>query len=91
MILKILILTACNCFWFWYLATTKERLDEESKMRRLRLNRRRDTTPGVVRSDTLKMVDVDECADELATWCNKCGDNTGLIAPNGKVITGRWQ
>ena len=41
--------------------------------------------------NTLKMVDVDECAEELATWCNKCGDNTGLIAPNGKVITGRWQ
>jgi rRNA maturation protein Nop10 len=38
----------------------------------------------------LKFVDVDECAEELAVWCNKCGDNTALVAPNGKVITGRW-
>jgi rRNA maturation protein Nop10 len=38
----------------------------------------------------LKMVDIDDAADELSTYCEECGDTTGVIAPNGKVIRGRW-
>ncbi len=39
----------------------------------------------------LKMVDVDETADELNVFCENCGDCTEIIAPNGKAIRGRWR
>ena len=38
----------------------------------------------------LAFVSADETAEELAIYCNSCGESTGLIAPNGKAIRGRW-
>lgn len=39
----------------------------------------------------LKFIDCDAEADELSVYCEDCGDCTALVAPNGQVITGRWQ
>lgn len=39
----------------------------------------------------LRFIDCDAEAEELAVYCNDCGDTHGVIAPNGKVITGRWK
>lgn len=41
-------------------------------------------------NDELSFVECDDAADELSTYCNTCGDNAPIIAPNGDIIRGRW-